>query len=88
MILFIFSFSSLIFVTINSYRQKTFKLSLPLVITILAGIGGTLLLETWGDSQLFLLYSIIPFIGVLLASVAFYKETELKTDKILLITFG
>ena len=88
MILFIFSFSSLIFVTIHSYRQKTFKLSLPLVITILAGIGGTLLLETWGDSQLFLLYSIIPFIGVLLASVAFYKETELKTDKILLITFG
>ena len=88
MILFIFSFSSLIFVTIHSYRQKTFKLSLPLVITILAGIGGTLLLETWGDSQLFLLYSIIPFIGVLLASVAFYKETELKTDKILLIAFG
>jgi hypothetical protein len=88
MILFIFSFSSLIFVTIHSYRQKTFKLSLPLVITILAGIGGTLLLETWGDSQLFLLYSVIPFIGVLLASVAFYKETELKTDKILLIAFG
>ena len=88
MILFIFSFSSLIFVTIHSYRQKTLKLSLPLVITILAGIGGTLLLETWGDSQLFLLYSVIPFIGVLLASVAFYRETELKTDKILLIAFG
>jgi len=87
-ILFVMSFSSLIFVTIHTYHQKTLNIFLPLVITILAGIGGTLLLETWGDSQLFLLYSIIPFIGVLLASVAFYKETDLKTDKILLITLG
>jgi hypothetical protein len=88
MILFVISFSSLIFVTIHTYYQKTLNLFLPFVITILAGIGGTLLLETWGDSQLFLLYSAIPFIGILLASVAFYKETELKTDKILLITLG
>ena len=87
-ILFIFSFSSLIFATIHTYHQNTLNLFLPLVITILAGIGGTLLLETWGDSQLFLLYSVIPFIGVLLASVAFYKETELKTEKILLIALG
>jgi hypothetical protein len=87
-ILFIISFSSLIFVSIHTYHQKTLNLFLPLVTTILAGIGGTLLLETWGDSQLFLLYSVIPFIGVLLASAAFYKETELKTDKILLITLG
>jgi hypothetical protein len=88
MILFIISFSSLIFVTIHAYHQKTLNLFLPFVITILAGIGGTLLLETWGDSQLFLLYSVIPFIGVLLASGAFYKETELKTDKIFLIALG
>ena len=87
-ILFVISFSSLIFVTIHIYHQKTLNLFLPLVITILAGIGGTLLLETWGDSQLFLLYSVIPFIGVLLGSVAFYKETELKTDKIFLIALG
>ncbi len=87
-ILFIISFSSLIFVSIHTYQQKTLNLFLPLVITILAGIGGTLLLETWGDSQLFLLYSVIPFIGVLLGSVAFYKETELKTDKIFLISLG
>ena len=87
-ILFIISFSSLLFVTIHTYHQKTLKLFLPLVITILAGIGGTLLLETWGDSQLFLLYSVIPFIGVLLASVTFYKETELRIDKISLITLG
>ncbi len=87
-ILFIISFSSLIFVTIHIYHQKTLNLFLPLVITSLAGIGGTLLLETWGDSQLFLLYSVIPFIGVLLGSVAFYKETELKTDKIFLISLG
>jgi hypothetical protein len=88
MILFVISFSSLIFATIHTYYQKTLNLFLPFVITILAGIGGTLLLETWGDSQLFLLYSTIPFIGVLLASVAFYKETELKTHKIFLIALG
>jgi hypothetical protein len=87
-ILFVISFSSLMFATIHTYHQKTLNVFLPLVITILAGVGGTLLLETWGDSQLFLLYSVIPFIGVLLASVAFYKEAELKTDKILLITLG
>jgi hypothetical protein len=87
-ILFIISFSSLIFVTIHTHHQKTIFLFLPLVITSLAGIGGTLLLETWGDSQLFLLYSVIPFVGVLLGSVAFYKETELKTDKIFLISLG
>jgi hypothetical protein len=87
-ILFVISFSSLIFATIHAYHQKILNLFLPLVITILAGIGGALLLETWGDSQLFLLYSVIPFIGILLASVAFYKETELKTDKIFLIALG
>ncbi len=87
-ILFIISFSSLIFVTIHTYHQKTLNLFLPLVVTILAGIGGLLLLEAWGNSQLFLLYGVIPFIGVLLASVAFYKETELKTDKIFLIALG
>ena len=87
-ILFVISFSSLIFATIHAYHQKTLNLFLPLFITSLAGIGGTLLLETWGDSQLFLLYSVIPFIGVLLGSVAFYKETDLKSDKILLITLG
>jgi hypothetical protein len=66
------------------YYQKTFKLFFPLVITTLAGIGGTLLLETWGYSQLFLLYSVIPFIGVLLASSAFYQDSEIKSEKMLL----
>jgi hypothetical protein len=70
------------------YHQKTFKLFFPLVLTILAGVGGTLLLETWGYSQLFLLYSVIPFIGVLLASSAFYQDSEIKTDKLLLIGLG
>ena len=88
MMLFVVSFSSLIFVTFHMYYQKTFKTFFPFVITILAGIGGTLLLETWGYSQLFLLYSVIPFIGVLLASSAFYKSTELSVDKILLISLS
>jgi len=88
LILFIVSFASLIFVSIHIYSQKTFKLFFPLVITILAGVGGTLLLETWGYSQLFLLYSVIPFIGVLLAGSAFYEYTDITTEKILLISLG
>jgi hypothetical protein len=88
MVLFVVSFSSLIFVTFHMYYEKTFKTFFPFVITIFAGIGGTLLLETWGYSQLFLLYSVIPFIGVLLASSAFYKANELSVDKILLIVLG
>jgi hypothetical protein len=35
-----------------------------------------------------LLYSVIPFIGVLLASSAFYEEREIKTEKMLLIALG
>jgi hypothetical protein len=88
LILFVVSFSFLVFVSINTYHQKIFKLLFPLVLTILAGVGGTLLLETWGYSQLFLLYSVIPFIGVLLASSAFYQDSEIKTDKLLLIGLG
>jgi hypothetical protein len=88
LILFIVSFASLIFVSIHMNYQKTFKLFFPLVITIFAGIGGTLLLETWGYSQLFLLYSVIPFIGVLLASSAFYEDAEIKTEKMLLVSLG
>ena len=88
LILFLVSFSSLVFVSIHMYYQKTFKLFFPLVITILTGIGGTLLLETWGYSQLFLLYSVIPFIGVVLASSAFYEDTELRSEKLLLISLG
>jgi hypothetical protein len=87
-VLFVVSFSSLIFVTWHMYYQETFKTFFPFVITILAGIGGTLLLETWGYSQLFLLYSVIPLIGVLLASSAFYKTTELSVEKILLVSLG
>jgi hypothetical protein len=88
LILFIVSFSSLIFILWHTYYQKTVQVFYPFVITILAGIGGTLLLETWGYSQLFLLYSVIPFIGVLLASAAFYKITEINVDGLVLILLG
>jgi hypothetical protein len=88
LILFLVSFSALIFATIHTYHQKTFKLFSPLVVTILTGIGGALLLETWGYSQLFLLYSVIPFIGVLLATSAFYQDSEIKSDKMLLVVLG
>jgi hypothetical protein len=87
-ILFIFSFSSLVFVSVHMYYQKTINLFFPLVVTILAGIVGTLVFETWGSSQLFLLYSATPFIGVLLASSAFYEAKDLSTEKVLLLGLG
>jgi hypothetical protein len=87
-ILFIFSFSSLAFVSIHMYYQKTISLFFPLVVTILAGIVGTLVFETWGSSQLFLLYSATPFIGVLLASSAFYEAKDLSIEKVLLLGLG
>ena len=88
LILFVVSFSSLIFILSHTYYEKTFQLFAPFVVTILAGVGGTLLLETWGYSQLFLLYSVIPFIGVLLASAAFYKNTEISVENLMLIFLG
>jgi hypothetical protein len=88
LILFVVSFSSLFFVSLHMYSQKIFKSLFPLLVTVLAGLSGTLLLETWGASQLFLLYSVIPFIGVLLASSAFYEAKRLKTKKIFLIALG
>ena len=88
LILFIFSFASLVFVSVHMYYQKTINLFFPLVVTILAGIVGTLVFETWGSSQLFLLYSATPFIGVLLASSAFYEAKELSPEKIFLLGLG
>ena len=88
LILFIFSFSSLLFVSVHMYYQKTIDLFFPLVVTILAGIVGTLVFETWGSSQLFLLYSATPFIGVLLASSAFYEAKDLSAKKVLLLGLG
>ncbi len=88
LILFIFSFASLLFVSVHMYYQKTFNLFFPFVITILAGIVGALVFETWGSSQLFLLYSATPFIGVLVASSAFYEANDLSTEKVLLLGLG
>jgi hypothetical protein len=88
LLIFIVSFLSLVFVTIYSFQQKTLGFSLPLLLTILAGIGGTLLFETWGYSQLFLLYSVIPFIAILLSSAAFYQATEISSDKVIIVALG
>ena len=87
-LLFIFSFASLIIVNFISYKNKTINYSFPLLVTIFAGIGGTLLLETWGDSQLFLLYSVIPFIAILLAFGAFYKEQKLSINTLSILILG
>lgn len=70
------------------YYKKTINLFFPFVVTILAGIVGTLVFETWGSSQLFLLYSATPFIGVLLASSTFYEAKDLSTEKVLLLGLG
>ena len=88
LVLFVISFSALIFGTIYSIKQKNSNLFIPFVLTILAGISGTLLLETWGYSQLFLLYSVIPFIAILLSSTTFYKATEISSERVLLISLG
>jgi hypothetical protein len=88
LLILIVSFLSLVFVTIYSFQQKTLGFSLPLLLTILAGIGGTLLFETWGYSQLFLLYSVIPFIAILLSSATFYQATEISSDKVILVVLG
>ena len=88
LLLFIVSFSALIFVAVYSLKQKTLSTTFPLLLTVLAGIGGTLILEAWGYSQLFLLYSVIPFMAILFSSVAFYKDTEISSEKILLVILG
>jgi len=47
-----------------------------------------LLFETWGDSQLFLLYGAIPFIAVLLAATVFFNATTISTENLLLLVLG
>lgn len=86
--LFIVSFASIIFSVFVSKNHKNAQNIWPLVLASLAGISGTLLFEAWGESQLFLLYGAIPFIGILLASTAFYKEDFLSYDKLLLLFLG
>jgi len=88
LLLFVISFASIIFAIFVSKTQKNTQNIWPLVLASLAGITGTLLFEAWGESQLFLLYGAIPFIGVLLASTAFYKEDYLSSDKLLILFLG
>ena len=88
LLLFVISFASIILAIFVSKTQKNAQNIWPLVLASLAGITGTLLFEAWGESQLFLLYGAIPFIGVLLASTAFYKEDSLSSDKLLILFLG
>ena len=88
LLLFIISFSFLLFSTIHSAKKDIFRLIFPLVATSFTGILGTLLFETWGDSQLFLMYSVVPFIGILLSSAAFYKAKDISADTLVLIALG
>jgi len=88
LLLFVISFASIIFAIFVSKSQKNAQNIWPLVLASLAGITGTLLFEAWGESQLFLLYGAIPFIGVLLSSTTFYKEDNLSSDKLLILFLG
>jgi hypothetical protein len=88
LILFAISFSSLKLALFVSFKQKNAQIIWPLIITSFAGICGALLFATWGYSQLFLLYGAVPFIAILLAAAAFYKETTISVDKILLLVLG
>lgn len=86
--LFLISFSFLFFAITFCFNKESLRLIFPLIISSFAGISGTFLFETWGDSQLFLMYSVVPFIGILLSSAAFYKTKDLTSETILLIAIG
>jgi hypothetical protein len=88
LLLFAISFAPLILAIFTSLKQKNAHNIWPLIATSFAGISGILLFETWGDSQFFLLYGAIPFIAILLAATAFYKETTISTEKLLLLILG
>ena len=88
LILFAIAFFPLKLALFVSSKQKNAQVIWPLIVAAFAGICGVLLFETWGDSQLFLLYGAIPFIAILLAATAFYKETTISVDKILLLVLG
>jgi hypothetical protein len=86
--LFIVSFAGLLFAIFISWKQKRSQYIWPLILTSFAGITGTLLFEAWGKSQLFFLYGVIPFIGVLLAVTVFFKENSFSVEKASLIGLG
>ena len=88
LLLFVISFSPLILGIFVSLKQRNAQNIWPLIVTSFAGISGMLLFETWGDSQFFLLYGAVPFIAVLLAATAFYKESTISTEKLLLLFLG
>jgi len=88
LILFAISFSPLKLAIFVSLKQKNAQTIWPLIIASFAGICGMLLFEAWGESQLFLLYGVVPFIAILLAATTFYKETVISTEKILLLILG
>ena len=71
-----------------SLKQKNTQNIWPLIVTSFAGICGLLLFEAWGDSQLFLLYGVIPFIAILLAATVFYKETTISAENLMLLGLG
>jgi hypothetical protein len=88
LLLFVISFSPLKMAIFVSLKQKNAQNIWPLIVTSFAGICGLLLFEAWGDSQLFLLYGVIPFIAILLAATVFYKETAISTENLLLLVLG
>jgi hypothetical protein len=88
LLLFIISFAPLKLAIFASLKQSNAQDIWPLIVASFAGISGMLLFETWGDSQFFLLSGAVPFIAILLAASAFYKETTISTEKLLLLTLG
>lgn len=88
LVLFALSFSSILFAFIYSWNLKSLNIYLPLIVVSFAGISGTLALEAWGNSQLFLLYSVIPFIAVLLSSLIFSNSKKLNSNALFFILLG
>jgi len=85
--LFLLSFSYLLFAFLYSLKTKSLKTFFPLILTCLAGVMGTILLEAWGNSQLFLLYSVIPFIAVLLSNLIF-KDKKIDLNILFFVLLG
>lgn len=88
LLLFVISFAPLKLAIVASLKQSNAQDILPLIATSFAGISGMLLFETWGDSQFFLLSGAVPFIAILSAATAFFKETTISTEKLLLLFLG
>jgi len=85
--LVLISFIPYIVSIFNALKNKMFFL-IPLVLSSLAGIVGSFVLEAWGYSQFFLLYGAIPLIGILISSSLFFNKNNIQPFEIFYLSLG